>query len=77
LEVNVVVDEVEVEALPSKLPREIKINVSNLKDGDTITVGDLKLPEGVKILSEESEVLVSVYNPAESQEESENTEENE
>ena len=74
LEINLVTDEVEVEAIPSKLPHEIKIDVSELKDGDNITVGDLKLWDDVEIKSDAEEVIVTVYNPSEQTEE-ETTEE--
>lgn len=77
LEINLVTDEVEVEAIPSKLPHEIKIDVSNLKDGDNITVGDLDLWEGVKIVSDPEEVLVTVYNPSEQAAEEETEESSE
>ena len=66
-----VTDEIEVEAIPSKLPKEIKINVASLEDGDNISVGDLKLDEEVEILSDKTEIVVTVYNPAEQSEEEE------
>ena len=74
LEVDVITDEVEVEAIPSKLPHEIKVDVSNLKDGDNISVADLNLGDDVEIVSEGTEVIVTVYNPSEQKEE-ETTEE--
>ena len=77
LEINLVTDEVEVEAIPSKLPHEIKINVADLKDGDNITVWDLNLWEGVKIISDPEEVIVTVYNPSEQSEETSEEEVNE
>ena len=76
LEVNVVTDEIEVEAIPSKLPKEIKVDVANLNDGDNISVADLKLDKDVEIISDGTEVIVTVYNPAEQKEE-ENIEVNE
>jgi large subunit ribosomal protein L25 len=39
--------ELEIECLPKDLPDRIKVDVSELKVGDSITVGDLKLPAGV------------------------------
>ena len=77
LEINVVTDEIEVEAIPSKLPKEIKVDVANLNDGDNISVADLKLDKDVEIVSDETEVIVTVYNPAEQKEEEENVEVNE
>jgi len=55
------ISELEVKALPQSLPREIKVNVEGLKTlEDDILIKDLKLPEGVKILKDPQEVVVSV-----------------
>jgi len=73
LEINIIADEIEVEAIPSKLPHEIKIDVSELKDGDNINAKDLSLDKEVEILSEET--LVTVYSPSKWASEEESTEE--
>ncbi|MCL4386783.1 50S ribosomal protein L25 [Patescibacteria group bacterium] len=53
--------EVEVEALPEALPEKIEVNVEPLAAVDQqITVADLKLPQGVEILSDPSQVVVKV-----------------
>ncbi|MDP3956313.1 MAG: 50S ribosomal protein L25 [bacterium] len=53
--------EVDIEVLPSNIPQEIEVDVSLLATlDDVITIGDLKLPEGVKVLAESDEVVVSV-----------------
>ncbi len=58
------ITEVEVEALPTDLPREIKVDISTLKTfDDLIHIKDLKVSEGVKILAESEEVVVSVIPP--------------
>ncbi len=42
-------DRIEVEALPSKLPNEIKVDASKLVEvGDQVTLEDLKLPKDVE-----------------------------
>jgi len=64
------ISEVEVKALPQKLPKEIKVNVENLKTfEDRILIEDLVLPEGVKILKEASEIVASVTPPEKVEEE--------
>jgi len=77
LEVDIITDEIEVEAIPSKLPHEIKVDVSNLKDWDNISVADLNLGNDVEIVSEKTEVIVTVYNPSEQKEEESEEEVNE
>ena len=55
--------EVEVQCLPSLIPPYVELDVSHLEAGDHITAGELKLPEGVELLSDPDEVLVSVVVP--------------
>src|SRR3990167_10142 len=56
-----ILSEVEVEALPEALPENIEVNVENLALVDEqITVGDIKAPEGVAILTDPSQVIVKI-----------------
>ena len=53
--------ELEDEALPTDLPERIEVNVERLKDVDEhILVSDLKVPEGVSILTEKSETVFRI-----------------
>lgn len=53
-----------VEALPNDLPHSILIDISQLKAaGDSITVKDVKIPKGVKILDNPEETVVMVEAP--------------
>ncbi len=64
------ISEVEVKALPQKLPKEIKVDVSSLKTfEDHILIKDLKIPEGVKILKDPEEIIASVAPPERIEEE--------
>jgi len=65
------ITEVEVKALPQHLPHEIKLNIDSLKTfEDNIKISDLKIPtEGVKILMDSEEIVVSVYPPEKIEEE--------
>lgn len=57
--------ELEVRALPDRLPNAIEVDVSPLDIGDSIHVADLKLPEGVEALDvQENFTLVTVVPPA-------------
>jgi len=53
--------EVEVEALPTELPDKLELDISGLKDvGNAVTVTDLKVAKGVKVLTSEKEILAKV-----------------
>jgi large subunit ribosomal protein L25 len=61
---------VEVEALPGDLPESIEVDISILDDFEkSITVADLKLPSGVKLVTEETDALVARIEPPRSDEE--------
>lgn len=55
--------EVEVECLPTEIPKNIEVDVSQLKIGDSIYVKDLKLPSGVKILNDPAATVLSIAQP--------------
>ena len=64
------IQELEVKALPEKLPHEIKVNIENLKTfEDEILIKDLKLPKGVKIQRESDEIVAIVTPPEKVEEE--------
>lgn len=54
-------NEVEVEALPAELPENIEVNIDNLAEvDDQIMISELKAPEGVTILTDESQVVAKI-----------------
>ncbi|AEH50922.1 50S ribosomal protein L25 [Pseudothermotoga thermarum] len=62
-------NEIPVETLPTAVLEYIEVDVSNLDVGDSLHVGDLKLPEGMKTLLSKDEVVVTVLSPAGEEEE--------
>ena len=52
--------EIEIECLPDKIPGHIDVDVTNLIIGQSIHVSDLKLGEGIRILTDTHDVLASV-----------------
>ncbi len=55
------ISEVEIEALPDHLAENIEVNVEHLAELDQqITVGDLKAPEGVEILTDPGQTVVKI-----------------
>lgn len=55
--------EVEVEALPAKVPGHLDLDVSSLLVGMHKSAGDLSLPEGVALVTDADEVIVTVVAP--------------
>lgn len=61
--------EVEVEALPDRIPDHIEANVEGLAEIDAgLTVADLKVDEGVTILTEEGVTVAKISEPAKEEE---------
>jgi large subunit ribosomal protein L25 len=51
---------VEVECLADRIPESITVDISGLEIGDVLTVADLELPDGVKILDDLEVPVVTV-----------------
>lgn len=63
------VSEVELEALPQNLPRDLKVDISVLTDFEkVIHVSDLIVPEGVELLHQPEDVVALVQPPRSEQE---------
>jgi large subunit ribosomal protein L25 len=61
--------EVEVEALPADLPDKLELDISGLKKVDeAVTVADLKMSAGVKVLTLKEEVLAKIEPMAQEEE---------
>ena len=72
-----ILNELEIEALPNALIPSVEIDISILAEiGDTVSVGDLEVPQGVTILNPTQETIVQViWQVAEEEEEPEVEEE--
>lgn len=57
------VHELNVEALPTDLPEVIEWDVSALQMGESLHIGDLVPPEGVKLLDDPEAIVASVQAP--------------
>ena len=55
--------ELEIQCLPTAIPREIHVDIGTLEVGDSVHVRDLTLPEGVELLSDTELSVVSVVAP--------------
>lgn len=54
---------IEIESFPDRIPAIIPVDISGLDIGNSLHVGDLKLPDGVVPISSANELLVSVVTP--------------
>jgi large subunit ribosomal protein L25 len=55
--------EVEVECLPGDAPEAITIDISEMGFNDVITLQDITLPKGVKLLTDVDRTVASVVAP--------------
>jgi large subunit ribosomal protein L25 len=68
---DTVLREVEVECLPTVIPRHLEADVTELNIGQHVEAGELVLPEGVVLLEDPHRVLASVVAPRLPEEEEE------
>ena len=57
--------EVEVESLPGNIPQELAVDVSGLELNENLTLGDIRLPENITLVSDPEEVAATVTPPTE------------
>ena len=53
--------EIEIECLPTEIPENVRINISELAVGKTIHLGDIELPANAKALGSPDAIVVSVH----------------
>ena len=61
---NLVNRQLDISCLPGNIPEYIELDVSGLVINDTIHVSDLKLPEGIEVLTDAAEVILTITDPA-------------
>lgn len=61
---EMVLREVRVSCLPGNIPEYLEADVTNLNIHDVLTVKDLKVPEGVRVLNDPNQAVVTVAPPA-------------
>jgi large subunit ribosomal protein L25 len=55
--------EIEIECLPAVIPNVIDVDVSQLGIGDSIHISDLTLHEGITVLHEPEQTIVTILTP--------------
>jgi len=61
---EMVLREVQVSCLPAAIPDFLEADVSNLAIGDVFIVGNLPVPEGVRVLTDAGQAVATVAPPA-------------
>lgn len=69
--------EIEVECLPTDIPENIEVDISELHLHQSIKVGEISPPEGTKVTSDFDMVIVLIQAPSKEEEEEEEVEEEE
>ncbi|MEC4676296.1 MAG: 50S ribosomal protein L25, partial [Nitrospirota bacterium] len=52
--------EVEVECLPDRIPGKIRLDIAAMEVGQSIHIGDLKFEEGIKVLTDVGDIIVTI-----------------
>jgi len=60
---NLVLHELTVVTLPTQIPERIDADVSNLAIGDVLTIADLSVPDGVRVLNDPGQAVATVSPP--------------
>ena len=60
---NLVLHELQISCLPGQIPEQIDADVSALEIGDVLTVAQLTLPPGVRILNDPGQAVATVSPP--------------
>lgn len=58
-----VLREIEIECLPDNIPGKIEVDISTYEVGQSLHVGDLTMGEGVKLITDPHDVIVTVIAP--------------
>ena len=61
---EMILREVQVSCLPGNIPQVLEADVTGLQIGDVLTVKDLKVAEGVRILNDPNQAVATVAPPA-------------
>ncbi|HOX28765.1 MAG TPA: 50S ribosomal protein L25 [bacterium] len=61
--IQLLITELQVECFPDKMPDFIALDLSTAQLGDSFTIADLKVGEGIEILDDPEEVIATVLAP--------------
>jgi large subunit ribosomal protein L25 len=61
---EMVLREVRVSCMPGNIPEYLEADITNLAIHDVLTVKDLRVPEGVRVLNDPNQAVVTIAPPA-------------
>ncbi len=61
--------ELEISCLPNAIPEQIEVDISEVEIGDVLHVRDLQIPEGVELVADPDDPVLTVIVPVEEEEE--------
>ena len=67
--------EIVIKCLPTNIPKQLELDISKLGIGQSLTVADIPCPEDAEVISDLSEVVISIISPKVVEEAEETTEE--
>lgn len=73
--VNLILRELNISCLPSSIPDNLVVDVSGMVIGDSVTIADITIPEGVTVNHDLDEIIVTISVPAAEEEETEEVDE--
>src|SRR5215471_129106 len=57
---NLVLHELTISTLPTQIPQRIDVDVALLHIGEVLTVGDIQVPEGLRVLNDRGQAVVTI-----------------
>jgi len=60
---NLVLHELTISTLPTQIPQRIDVDVASLHIGEVLTVGDIQVPEGLRVLNDRGQAVVTISAP--------------
>ncbi|HHV60825.1 MAG TPA: 50S ribosomal protein L25 [Clostridiaceae bacterium] len=61
--INLMLDVIEIECLPQDTPEWVEVDVQECEAGDTISAGQIKLPDNVELYTDPEEIIIKINEP--------------
>ena len=58
-----VLRELEIECLPTEIPEQFEVDVTEMKIGDSVKASDIAVPEAIKVLADPEAIVITIEPP--------------